>query len=109
MKNVILFLYFLQCFNVFAQNDKKVELIITPGEYWWAGISSLGHQTPYDETTISSNDMWGDNLGNQTQPLLLPSKGRYVWSEEPKMVISLREVKRSKSRCLWKDCPTSGK
>jgi len=83
MKKVILYLYFLQCLNVFAQNGKKVELIITPGEYWWAGISSLGHQTPYDETTIFSNDLWGDNLGNQAQPLLLSSKGRYVWSEEP--------------------------
>lgn len=28
-------------------------------------------------------DMWGDNRGNQAQPLLLSSKGRYVWSEDP--------------------------
>ena len=27
--------------------------------------------------------MWGDNKGNQAQPLLLSNKGRYVWSEEP--------------------------
>ncbi|MEQ8241288.1 MAG: glycoside hydrolase family 31 protein, partial [Cyclobacteriaceae bacterium] len=38
---------------------------------------------PYDQTTEFSFDLWGDNKGNQAQPLLLSSKGRYVWSEEP--------------------------
>ena len=47
-----------------------------PDEFWWSGISSLGHQTPYDNKTVSSFDMWGDNKGNQAQPLLLSSKGR---------------------------------
>lgn len=27
--------------------------------------------------------MWGNNKGNQAQPLLISSKGRYVWSEQP--------------------------
>ena len=81
--NIILLFGLLQCFNVMAQNDRNLELAMKPGEYWWAGISSLGHQTPYDATTVFSLDMWGDNHGNQAQPLLLSSKGRYVWSEEP--------------------------
>lgn len=83
MKRFILILFLLPCITVLAQNAKKVELIIAPGEFWWAGISSLGHQTPYDATTVFSLDMWGDNRGNQAQPLLLSSKGRYVWSEDP--------------------------
>lgn len=91
----------LKCLYLFAQDAKTVELVIAPGEYWWAGISSLGHQTPYNEKTIFSLDMWGDNKGNQAQPLLLSSKGRYVWSEEPikydfnqgKLTVSVREGK----------------
>ena len=30
-----------------------------------------------------SLDLYGDNKGNQTAPLLLSSKGRFIWSEEP--------------------------
>jgi hypothetical protein len=82
-RNYMLFLLLILGFNILAQNAPKVNIIIEPGEYWWAGISSLGHQTPYDENTVFSMDMWGDNRGNQAQPLLLSSKGRYVWSEEP--------------------------
>lgn len=85
MKRFILILCLLPFITLLAQDAKKVELIIPPGEFWWAGISSLGHQTPYDQTTVFSMDMWGDNRGNQAQPLLLSSKGRYVWSEDPIM------------------------
>ena len=84
MKKSILILFALfQGLSIFGQNEKKVELQITPGEYWWGGISSLGHQTPYCDTTTFAFDMWGDNKGNQAQPLLLSNKGRYVWSEQP--------------------------
>ena len=83
MKHFVLFLFLLPCYLAFTQNDMKVEIKIAPGEYWWAGISSLGHQSPYDSTTVFSFDMWGDNKGNQAQPLLLSSKGRYIWSEDP--------------------------
>lgn len=83
MKKFILISFLLPCFLAFAQNAKKVELLIAPGEFWWAGISSLGFQTPYDGNSVATIDMWGDNRENQAQPLLLSSKGRYVWSEDP--------------------------
>lgn len=60
-----------------------IKITIASNEYWWAGLSAVGHQTPYSQTTITSKDLWGDNQGNQAQPLLLSSKGRYVWSESP--------------------------
>ncbi len=69
--------------NLFPQEANRIELQIIQGEYWWGGLSSLGHQTPYDFTTRVSHDLWGDNKGNQAQPLLLSSKGRYIWSEHP--------------------------
>ena len=77
-----LFFVLFMWFPVLGQNNRTLDLDINPGEYWWAGISSLGHQTPYDATTVFSVDLWGDNRGNQAQPLLLSSMGRYVWSEE---------------------------
>lgn len=54
-----------------------------PGEFWWGGLSAVGHQTPYDATSVADHDLFADNQGNQAQPLLLSSKGRYVWSEQP--------------------------
>lgn len=82
-QNIIVLFVLLQVYTVFGQNTKNLAIQMHPGEYWWAGISSLGHQTPYDATTVFSFDMWGDNKGNQAQPLLLSNKGRYVWSEQP--------------------------
>lgn len=61
----------------------QLELKILDGEYWWAGLSALGHQTPYSASTKVTHDLWGDNKGNQAQPLLISNKGRYVWSEQP--------------------------
>jgi alpha-glucosidase (family GH31 glycosyl hydrolase) len=81
--SIFFFIAGLFTFSAIAQNAQRIELTIQPNEYWWAGISSQGHKTPYDNTTVFSLDMWGDNFGNQAQPLLLSSKGRYVWSEQP--------------------------
>ena len=45
---------------------------------------------PYTSASDVSYDMWGDNKGNQAQPLLISTTGRFVWSEEP-MAFSFRE------------------
>jgi alpha-glucosidase (family GH31 glycosyl hydrolase) len=62
---------------------EQLQLTIKAGEYWWGGLSAKGHEMPYDSTSKVDYDLWGDNFGNQAQPLLLSSKGRYVWSEQP--------------------------
>ena len=67
----------------FSLAADQLKLTIQPGEYWWGGLSSKGHETPYDSASKVNYDLWGDNFGNQAQPLLLSSKGRFVWSEEP--------------------------
>ena len=101
-KKFLLFLLVIfRGFVILSQDCKTVEFQIEAGEYWWAGISSIGHQTPYTTATVFSLDMWGDNNGNQSQPLLLSSKGRYVWSEEPikydfsqgKLTVTVRDGK----------------
>jgi alpha-glucosidase (family GH31 glycosyl hydrolase) len=78
-----LFLLFFAFTHFFNDTVDKVELNIEQGEYWWGGLSSKGHETPYNATTVVSYDLWGDNKGNQAQPLLLSNKGRYIWCEEP--------------------------
>ena len=82
-KNVMLLLFLVNSLIIFGQIGNKVELKMMPGEYWWAGVTSIGHQMPYNDATVASVDMWGDNQGNQATPLLISSKGRYIWSEEP--------------------------
>jgi alpha-glucosidase (family GH31 glycosyl hydrolase) len=76
-------LFFLMSFALQAQQADSLQLEILAGEYWWGGLSSQGHKMPYDASSKISHDLWGDNQGNQAQPLLLSSKGRYVWSEDP--------------------------
>ena len=83
MKKSILALMLFFSITMSAQNTQKVELSVFPGEYWWAGIISEGHKMPYSDTTVVSFDMLGDNFGNQAQPLLISTRGRYIWCEEP--------------------------
>jgi alpha-glucosidase (family GH31 glycosyl hydrolase) len=62
---------------------EKINLKIGQDEYWWAGLSARGYEMPYDINSEISYDLYGDNKGNQAQPLLLSNKGRYIWSEAP--------------------------
>ena len=59
----------------------KTELILQNGEKVWAGVINDGHLMPFSNEY--SIDLYGENKTNQIQPLLLTSKGQYVWSEEP--------------------------
>lgn len=81
--SIILLLLLSSVSYSFGQTINKVELKIMDDEFWWGGLSSLGHQTPYNKDSDFTFDMWGDNAGNQAQPLLLSNKGRYIWSEFP--------------------------
>ena len=56
-------------------------IIIQDGEKWFGGAVNEGHHMPFPQGY--SLDLYGDNKGNQTVPLLLSSKGRFVWSEGP--------------------------
>ena len=93
-------LFLLTIFSLpIVQLANRLELSVMDNEYWWGGLSTVGHEMPYDASSHVSHDMYGNNLGNQAQPLLLSSKGRFVWSEEPiaygfsngKLTVSTRE------------------
>ncbi len=82
-KIILMGLLLLFSINTFSQDDDSLSLEIIEGEYWWGGLSSQGHNTPYSFESNVSHDLWGNNEGNQAQPLLLSSKGRFLWCDNP--------------------------
>jgi alpha-glucosidase (family GH31 glycosyl hydrolase) len=74
---------------LYAQSVKKdfeVKLNILESEYWWGGSVVDGRLMPYGTSNFSHNQL-GDIKGNQSQPLLISSKGRYIWSEYPLYIV----------------------
>ena len=64
--------------------DFTLELEILPSEGWWGGATTFGTKEPFGIKTDSFEyDVAKDNYGNQAAPLMLSTKGRFVWSEKP--------------------------
>ena len=61
------------------QNIQIIPLIV--GEQIWSGVIRDGHKMPY--LPGFKYDLYGNNQGNQVQPLLLSNKGLWLWSDEP--------------------------
>jgi alpha-glucosidase (family GH31 glycosyl hydrolase) len=61
--------------------SSTIYIPLAPGEKVWAGIIVDGIKMPLKQGY--SKDFYGNNYGNQTQPLLLTDNGQYVWSDEP--------------------------
>lgn len=61
--------------------SEQKTIAIEPGEHWWGGVVRDGHMMPFDSSY--SVNMFGDNKGNQIQPLLVSDHGRVIWSEDP--------------------------
>jgi len=74
---------FLSSTAVLAQHTALSELHLDrlTNEFWWGGAVTLGTRMPYGAAPIDIN-LDGDNRGNQSAPLLISSKGRYVWCEK---------------------------
>lgn len=58
-------------------------LPLLEGEFWWGGHSFMGRDMPYSAERPFSDSLIDDNASNQTEGLLLSSKGRWVWNGEP--------------------------
>jgi alpha-glucosidase (family GH31 glycosyl hydrolase) len=74
-------LVFLSLSVLSPAQENSVSIPLAIGEKVWAGIIVDGFKMPLPPGYIK--DFYGDNFGNQTQPLILTSNGQYVWSEEP--------------------------
>lgn len=64
-----------------AQETKEITML--DGEKWWGSVTDLGNIMPFDHETEVSFDHQRQNFNNQTTPLLVSNKGRYIYSESP--------------------------
>ena len=63
----------------FSQTSLSIDLL--PGEKVWSGVIKDGQKMPHEPGY--QYDLYGNNGGNQIQPLLLGNKGLWIWSEDP--------------------------
>ncbi|HEX5322914.1 MAG TPA: glycoside hydrolase family 31 protein [Capsulimonadaceae bacterium] len=63
-------------------SDGKFGLSLLPGEFWWGGAVNDGAHMPFGKRLYCC-DLRRDLRGNQAVPLLISSKGRYIWSSGP--------------------------
>jgi alpha-glucosidase (family GH31 glycosyl hydrolase) len=78
---IVCFLMVSITLNAQITSSSILNIPLAPGEKVWAGIIVDGVKMPLKQGYVK--DFFGNNYGNQTQPLLLTDKGKYVWSEEP--------------------------
>lgn len=81
MKKLILSVCMLIAMLTIQAQNNSVEILLEKGEKVWSGIVNEGCNMPHSASR--SYHLYGDNYGNQVQPLLLTNKGQYVWSEDP--------------------------
>lgn len=62
---------------------ETVRIDIEPGEYWWGGTVGGGWRMPVGADGHETRDLRIQADGNQAAPLLLSTKGRWVWCEDP--------------------------
>jgi alpha-glucosidase (family GH31 glycosyl hydrolase) len=58
-----------------------ITLRLLPKEHWWGGAVVDGHHMPMGAVAFERDLM--DMGGNQAMPLLISSRGRSIWSEDP--------------------------
>jgi alpha-glucosidase len=63
--------------NLYAQTT----ITLKTGEQWFGGAVNEAHLMPF--AAGYELNMYGDTRGNQAVPLLVSTKGRFIWSEEP--------------------------
>ncbi|MCR5752098.1 MAG: glycoside hydrolase family 31 protein [Kiritimatiellae bacterium] len=61
----------------------ELKVPVLQGEGWWGGATSFGMKEPFGlNATAFSFDIRRENDGNQVAPLMLSTRGRFVWSEK---------------------------
>lgn len=81
MKTILnLLIILLVTVGVVGQQQSDT-LQILEGEQWYGATVDDGYKAPF-KTEYSLN-LYGNCKGNQAVPLLLSSKGRFIWSDQP--------------------------
>jgi alpha-glucosidase (family GH31 glycosyl hydrolase) len=80
----LLILALLAVHLVTAQSAHTLDIAMDADEQWWVGVVSESHRMPLGRSSPPFEiDLLGNTAGNQVQPLLLSTKGRYIWSDQP--------------------------
>ena len=66
---------------VFLSAQAKNTYKMLEGEKWWGCVTDLGVQMPFDNNTKLEFDLSKQNFNNQTTPLFVSNKGRYIWCD----------------------------
>ena len=67
----------------FQDGGDFMNIKILDNEYWWGLSTFLGVELPFSKDTDITIDLRdGGAVHNQIMPLLVSSKGRYIWSED---------------------------
>ena len=61
---------------------ETLKLDVLPDELWWGGTVADGFRMPLCATNVYEKDLRIDSSGNEAAPLLLSTKGRWVWCED---------------------------
>ena len=59
-----------------------IETKMLPGEKWWGGSVAFSLEQPYDESSCITRQL-GKQGVNQSAPLYISSKGRYIHATSP--------------------------
>lgn len=65
----------------YSQSVNDTSFALLPGEGWWGGAVAFGSKMPLGSENFSFN-LNGDKSYNQSVPMLLSNRGRWVWSNE---------------------------
>ena len=92
MKLLLFIVGLFGCLYQINAQPYQSKIAFLPGEKWWGGFVSKGSDMPFVGAT-DMFDLASHNFGNQSVPLLLSDKGRYVWNDEAfKFQVSVTEI-----------------
>ena len=76
-----------------ALKAQSLSVTMLPGEKWWGGFDNPAawkifqaggrYAFPFDESMAFSLDLRSETYSNNCVPLLVSSRGRYIWSDAP--------------------------
>jgi alpha-glucosidase len=83
LKQVVLnVIFFIIIFSIWKSSYAQTNVIkIKSGENWYGGAVTEGQIMPFKDGY--SFNLYANTGGNQASPLLLSTRGRYIWSDAP--------------------------
>lgn len=81
-KTITIFFFILICSLFLYAQENETKIPSLQNEKWWGAFVAKGSVMPWKDTPTLL-DLHNQNFNNQTMPLFLSDKGRYIWCEKP--------------------------